>query len=262
VANLKEVLSGETKSLGKDISPTTYMGLVEQGLKVFIGIYKRFYDSLTEEFRKLYKLNSIYLENTESFRVSGEVQEVALSDYQEGDLEVTPVADPNLATDMLRRAQDQALLTLSGRPGLNEYEVTKRAVKSLHTGADEKLILTEEQMKDPAKMPYPVKPDPRTIIAQAKMQEGQAKMMEGAARFELERARFEMEVQLWEKKMANLDADTILKLASAEAKEAGPQLEQYKAMLGQLNAEAKMQIDMAKALSQQMKRRAARCPNP
>ncbi len=99
-ANIKDVLTGEAKSLGANASPNTVMALIEQGMKVFSGIYKRFSRSLTEEFRKLYRLNAIYLEETESFRVAGKPYQIGQADYLMEDLEVLPVADPNMATDM------------------------------------------------------------------------------------------------------------------------------------------------------------------
>ena len=263
IANLKEVLSGETKALGKDMSPTTYMGMVEQGLKVFIGIYKRFYDALTEEFRKLYQLNAVYLDKQESFMVSGEMQQVALSDYQEDDMEVLPVADPNLATDLLLRAQDQALLSMAQMPGVNTLEITRRAIRHLHTGEDEKLLLTDGQMtgKEPTNFQPP--PKPQVMLAQARVMEAQvkgkeheAKTFEAAMRFRMDQAEFGMRLKEIESKIGNLEADTMLKLAKAQSEGDEDRLAEYKAMMDAMSADIQRQVAMAQEMSKRMEQQA------
>lgn len=263
VANLKDVLSGETKSLGKDVSPTTYMGMVEQGLKVFIGIYKRFYDALTEEFRKLYRLNAIYLNPQESFMVTGEPQQVALSDYQEDDLEVLPVADPNLATDLLRRAQDQALLQMAQLPGVNALEISRRAIRHLHTGEDDKLLLTDEQLMGTAPTNYKAPPNPKSVMAQVKAQEmeikkqdQQARVMEAALRFRMDTAEFGFKLRDLEASIANKEADTMLKLAKAASEGDEDRLNEYKAMMAQINTEIERQISAGKEMLQRMEQMA------
>jgi chaperonin GroES len=246
VMNIKDVLTGQAGSLGKDASPTTVMALIEQGLKVFSGIYKRLYRCLTAEFRKLYRLNSIYLDETESFRVAGKPYVVGLSDYQEEDLEVLPVADPNLASDMQRRLQAQVLVSFSGRPGLNELEVTRLAVKSLHIeqGGD-KLLLTDGQMSGEEPLPFKKPPDPRLVIAQAKMQEGQAKVHEAGMRFQLDVDKHLLELEELKARIENLRADTIKKIAEASDVAGADAMELYKADMARLDAEIQLKTKVS-----------------
>jgi chaperonin GroES len=263
ITNLKDVLAGETTSLGKDLSPTTYMGMVEQGLKVFIGIYKRFYEALTEEFRKLYRLNAIYLEPAESFMVAGEQQQVALSDYREDDLEVLPVADPNLATDLLRRAQDQALLSMMQMPGVNPLEVVRRAVKHLHTGAEDKLLLTDGQLSGQEPVNYQPPPSPDAIIAQAEAkkieqigQAQQAKVLEAGLRFKMDVAEFGLRLRELESSIKNKDADTMLKMAKAESEGSAMALAEYQTAMAQVNSEIERQMTMGKEILERMEQMA------
>ena len=51
MALLRDVLSGEAAG---NIQATTYVSMVEQGLKQFKSIYKRFYKSLKEELKLIY----------------------------------------------------------------------------------------------------------------------------------------------------------------------------------------------------------------
>lgn len=246
--NLKDILTGESNALGANASPNTVMALVEQGMKVFSGIYKRFYRSLTEEFRKLYRLNGIYLEKEEPFRVAGKPYQVGQDDYLSEDLEVLPVADPNMASDMQRRLQAQAILQVSGRPGLNEVEITRRYVKSLHIPEEDKLLLTDAQMSGAEKPPFPPKPDPKMMAVQAKVQEGQAKVHEAGMRFQLDVDKHGLELQELEARIANLKADTILTLAKAADEGRADVIELYKHEMDKLAAEVEMKAKIAQAM--------------
>ncbi len=256
LANTRDVLSGNAASLGKDASPTVVMAMIEQGLKVYTGIYKRFYDSLTEELRKLYRLNAIYLQPEESFVVSGEPYQVGQEDYREGDLEVLPVADPNMATDMQRQMRAQVLLKMSGRPGMNEVGLTRIAVKSLNSGEEDKVLLSDGVLKGEEPPPYKPMPNPAVMMAQAKMADVEIKakkqtadLEEAAAKFRLDADRHQMELIALRAKIENLAADTMLKLATAEAKEAGQQLAEYKTQMDLLGQEVDRRLAMAQDLA-------------
>lgn len=241
-ANIKDVLTGESKALGANASPNTVMALIEQGMKVFSGIYKRFYRSLTEEFRKLYRLNSIYLEAQESFRVAGKPYVVGQNDYQTDDLEILPVADPNMASDIQRRLQAQALLQVSGRPGLNEVEITRRYVKSLHPGEIEKLIPPDDKLPPPP-------PNPDMLALQLKEKEVQARIHEAGMRFQLDVDKHQLELEELRAKIGKTNADTMLSLARAEAEEAGPQLALYKQQMDLINQDIDRRIAIAKDMA-------------
>lgn len=265
LANIRDVLSGDASKMGADVSPTTVMAMVEQGLKVYTGIYKRFYDALTEELRKLYRLNAIYLDKTETFRVAGKPIQVGQVDYQEGDLEVLPVADPNMATDMQRRLQAQALLAATGRPGLNEIEITRRYVHSLNTGENDKLLISDKQMRGEEQMP-PMPPNPKMMMAMAqakllearaaqmaeKAKESQAKIMEAGLRFRMDSAKFQMELQKLEAEIGNIRADTMYKLANADDEGRADGMEVYHREMDLLENKLKNDIAMAQAAAAQM----------
>lgn len=60
LASVAEIFTG--KMPRQNTPATTTMATVEQGMKVFTAVYKRIYRSLTEEFKKIYKLNKLYLD--------------------------------------------------------------------------------------------------------------------------------------------------------------------------------------------------------
>jgi len=50
--------------------------MIEQGMKVFSSIYKRVYRSLKSEYKKLYRLNRLYMDEVEYIRVLDDTQAV------------------------------------------------------------------------------------------------------------------------------------------------------------------------------------------
>jgi len=60
VGTIADIMLGENPGQNQPYSTTS--AVLEQGLKVFVGIYKRVYRSLSEEYKTLFYLNSKYLE--------------------------------------------------------------------------------------------------------------------------------------------------------------------------------------------------------
>lgn len=247
-ANIKDVLTGETKSLGANASPTTVMSLIEQGMKVFSGIYKRFYRSLTEELRKLYRLNAIYLEKEESFRVAGKPYKVGQADYQVDDLEVLPIADPNMASDMQRRLQAESLLKLSGRPGLDEKEITRRCVRALRVGEEDKLIPPDEKLPQQQPDPKMLEIKLKEAELQLKKMDSQAKVHEAGMRFRLDATKHQLELEELKAKIGKLEADTMLAMARTDDLGRSDAVELYKHKMDQLAAEVQMKANIAKEM--------------
>jgi chaperonin GroES len=83
VASVKDILSGE--SVPANQPATTTLALIDQGLKVFTAIYKRLHRSLKQEFKKIYRLNALFLDPEVYFRFQDVPVQVLLADYQAGD---------------------------------------------------------------------------------------------------------------------------------------------------------------------------------
>lgn len=124
VASVKDVMVGDMP--GDNTSGITTLAVIEQGLKVFSAIYKRVYRSLTYEFRKLYRLNSIYLPEIVEFGEGQQWAEIRRNDYREGS-GVEPISDPQMVTDMQRLGRAQFMLTFKDDPRVDGAKVILEA---------------------------------------------------------------------------------------------------------------------------------------
>ena len=254
ITSVQDVLVGDAK-LAANMPVGTAMALVEQGLKVFTGIYKRIYMSLTDELKKLYVLNARYVDDEVSFVLAGHPEMfVGRSDYIEGDLLVTPVADPDLASDMQRMLKTQALKESTGRPGINEIELTRRLVKAIQPEDVEDVLLTDGQLDGSEPMPWNPPPSPEVIVAQAKAGRMQQQAQESQIRLAMDAHKFQLEIELLVAEIAKKKADAILALARADGEisdTAGDpfrvQLEAFKSDVDTLERGVKMSAEMMKA---------------
>jgi chaperonin GroES len=238
ISSVQDVLIGRERITG-DMPVGTTMALVEQGLKVFTAIYKRVYRSLTVEFKKLYKLNALYLDPQFTFYLAGQDDKyvVGQRDYEYDDLTVLPVADPNLSSDMQRLLKAQALKDLSGRPGLNEVEVTRRLVKAIQPDNIDKILLSDAQIAGKEPVPWTPPPPPQAVVAQAKAQRLVQQAKESDIRLKMDIMRLQLELAELRAKIGKLKAEAIDKIASAEAREAGQQIDAYRAEIERLATE-------------------------
>lgn len=176
LASVSEIFVG--KMPGQNTPATTTMQTVEQGMKVFTAIYKRIYRSLTKEYRRLYRLNQIYLEPEKEFVVLDDMQlaQTGQSDYIGDDTAVRPMADPSAASEMLRMTKSQALLELIPL-GLNPQEVLRRVLESQDQPEIEKLISPEGPPPDPKAQEMQQKMQLEQQKGQMAQQKGQQELM-------------------------------------------------------------------------------------
>lgn len=131
VTATKDILTGDTG--GANMPVGTVLATIEQGLKTFTAIVKRVHRSLKQELACLYRLNSIYLREEDYFRFQDEEGVIARQDYAEGDVDVIPVSDPSMATDMQKLGRAQFLQSMQGK-GLNDMEINKRVLEAASIG--------------------------------------------------------------------------------------------------------------------------------
>lgn len=170
---------------GQNQKATTTMAVLDQGMKVFTAIYKRIRRAMGEEFIKLAKLNAIYLDEKEEFRIIEpneselEMIEVGRDDYLDDEISVFPTADPNMANQMQRLARAQAILEMVPMGGFNEYEAKRRVLDAMEV-PDIDAILPPPELQEQ-------QPDPKMIELELKAQELQNEKIESDRRFELDR---------------------------------------------------------------------------
>ena len=123
VASVQNVLTGDAALA--NAPPTTILALIEQGLKVYTAIHKRVYRALKSEFAKIYRLNRIYLTESQRYRVGDEWREVTPEDYRLGG-GVEPIADPTMTTDMQKLGRAQILMGFKDDAMINQKEIRTR----------------------------------------------------------------------------------------------------------------------------------------
>ncbi len=167
LASVAEIFVG--KMPGQNTPATTTMASIEQGMKVFTAIYKRIYRSLKEEFKKIYKLNSIYLDPNTQARVLDD-ETIGPDDFNTSDYDVCPGADPTAVSQTERLLKAQGLMELMPLGTLDPLEVTKRILEAQEQPNWQALMPGLQQNGEPAPPP----PDPKQIEMQLKMQAEQA----------------------------------------------------------------------------------------
>lgn len=127
VSSVKDVLSGELKA--QTMSPTVFMALVEQGLKVFTAIWKRIHRSLKSEFDKLYRLNRLYLEDEASYKAGNQWKHIKRSDYDQG-AGVSPISDATMVADVQKMARAQFLQQFLTDGQMDGIEIRRRMLEA------------------------------------------------------------------------------------------------------------------------------------
>lgn len=138
----KDILTGETQQSNQPVGTT--LAMIEQGLKVFTAIYKRIHRSLKNELWCLYRLNRLYLDQEVYFTFQDQEGAVALEDYASDDVDVVPVSDPTVVTDMQRLGRAQFLMQFRADPLMNPQEINRRVLEAANID-DVKGLFAEEQ---------------------------------------------------------------------------------------------------------------------
>ena len=135
VASVKDVLTGETG--GRNMTATTTLALIEQGMQVFTAAYKRIFRSLKQEYKLLAKINAATVSPEEYNDFHDEVdqqgQPVMLDpaqDYGAADMDIVPVADPRSVTKMQEAAKAELLMQLASQGLVNPAEAGRRALEA------------------------------------------------------------------------------------------------------------------------------------
>ena len=140
ISSVKDILSGEQQTAQ---TATTTLALIEQGQKVFSAIYKRIHRSLKLEFKKIYRLNSIYLDEDEYFRFQDSVIKISIEDYKGDGSDIAPVSDPTLISDAQVLTQADALLKFIGDPLFDQMEIRKRWLRAIKAPNPEALLIMQ-----------------------------------------------------------------------------------------------------------------------
>ena len=224
IAGATDMMTGV--SPGQNTPAETSRNVVEQGMKVFNGIYKRTWRAMKEEFQKLYRLNQLYLPSEPvEFEYNNELSFVLPDDYSMDMKLVKPAADPNVVSDSQRQMQAQAVLQLAqSSGGFNMYEVQKRYLDALKVNAIDQIL------PDP-KGPNAIKPGPSEKMQIEKMKNDE-RQMNHQMKFKLGMAKLMAEVELTQAKITELQAKAVLELEQADGVKSGHAIAMLEAQIG------------------------------
>jgi len=242
VASVNDAMMGENP--GQNTPAFTSKQMLEQGLQVFNGIFKRIYRAFRGELRKLYALNGIYLDKEEYFAYQDSDSKVMAVDYTGDPKDLIPAADPNAFGNTERMMKAQAILERAQQtPGYDPVKVEQRMheamdipdsaeIYPLVEGQDEQGQPTGEMV-----LKYPPQEDPELEIEKADMQR---RVLEGQSRAEKD--------MLLAQSTVNKDqAQIILMMAQAAETADKPELERLKLLDKQQDSIRKSLTEIAKA---------------
>lgn len=208
LAATKDILTGE--NVNSQMPASLGLAMIEQGLKVFSAIYKRVHRALKDELGILYRLNGLYLNPNTYFTLLDEAEQVGPEDYAQDDLDVVPVTDPTVVTDMQRLGRAQFLMQFMGNPAMNQQEIMSRILEAASIEDIPKLFAEQPPV------------DPKVKEAETK------------ANHEFMRIKIDGAVALSE--ILENETKALKNIADAEAAEVGAQLQTYQAHFNSLKA--------------------------
>lgn len=227
LASVAEIFTG--KMPGQNTPATTTNTAVEQGMKVFTAIYKRTYRSLTREFKKIFRLNSLYDENFEKANMILD-EPIAKEDYDIKAYDVCPTADPTAVSTTQKLMKAQGLMELLPLGTINIMEATKRILEA------------QEQPNINAVMQQPQpQVDPKVQAMQMKGQ-----MDQESHQMDMQQKQLDAQMKAQEMQM-NLKFKAQEQQMDMQLKQMEIQLEAMKAQLEVKHSTMEHQLDVAKS---------------
>lgn len=197
LASVAEIFTG--KMPGQNTPATTTQASIEQGMKVFTAIYKRVYRALTKEFKKVFRLNSLYDENFDkAMRILDEP--IQKEDYDVNSYDVCPTADPTAISTTQKMLKAQALMELIPLGTINIMEVTKRLLEGMEQPNLQALMQQPQPQVDPKVQAMQMKGQMDKEKHQMDMQksqlDSQRKAQESAMELKFKEREMQMDMQM------------------------------------------------------------------
>ena len=212
LASVAEIFVG--KMPGQNTPATTTQETVKQGMMLFTAVYKRVYRSLTKEFKKLYRLNSVYLDPNELTNVLDD--QIGQQDFESDSYDVCPAADPAATTSQEKQSKAQMLLQLMQLGTVDPMAVTMRILEAQEQPRPEELVAKGPPPPDPKAQAIQAKSQADGQLAETKKQAIEQKMQADAQKAQLDGRSKEFEMmmkaQMAEQDRKNAEAMGNLKL--------------------------------------------------
>jgi chaperonin GroES len=193
MGSVTEALSGENPGQNQPFSTTS--AVMEQGMQVFLGIYKRVYRALTRDFRIHARLNYAHMGMDTYAQLLDEpdIEVDPQADFDPKGLDIVPEADPSLANSMRKQRRVQALIEArnAGIP-LNDQYIAKIFLEAIDEPEPELALNAQPPPPSPAQLEMErfqkqLEFDEKELMVNAKLRENEpmqdmAKAMESFAK--------------------------------------------------------------------------------
>jgi chaperonin GroES len=232
MSSITDVLSGVPQ--GQNTPVGTTMAMIEQGMKVVDAIYKRVYRALRSEFKMLYRLNSMFLDPAQYAAILDDPN-AKPEDYNVENMDIIPVGDPKISSQMARIMKAQAVRDVAGStPGANLQEASRQLLVAMDI--DDSNIEAVIPQQDPNMMMQQVE------YLQGMVEQFQQYIQSGQLQMQMDQNNRDNQESA--AKVRKDNASAIETLAKAEAVEPGTQLEIYKAELSRMSETFKQQKEV------------------
>jgi len=200
VSSVTDAMSGQNP--GQNTPAYNMSAMLEQGLQVFNGIFKRIYRSFRSEIRKWYQLNGEYLDALTLFEYQDLPYEVTRDDYRGDGKDLIPAADPNAFTNKEKQMKAMIIAERSNMvPGYDKIKSEQNFLEAHEIPNVNEIFPTTQGEDGSVQLVHQPSPPPEF---QLKAQEEQRKTVETQEKTE----------QGW----AKLEIDAMLALATMEEK--------------------------------------------
>ena len=202
VGSVTDAMTGENP--GQNTPAYNMSAMLEQGLQVFNGVFKRVYRSMRSEFRKLYTLNSIYLDDESYFAYQDSDTKVLRLDYQGDPKDLIPAADPNAFSNKEKAQKAQMILERAAMaPGYDPIVVEKRFLSAMEIPDVDELFPMVEDQDGNMVLKFSPQPNPDIEMQKAELQQ---KTLQAKSDHDIKVGHLEIEAMLAEAKVLEMVA--------------------------------------------------------
>jgi chaperonin GroES len=144
LSSVNDAMSG--KDMGQNTPAYNMEAMLNQGMQVFSGIFKRVHKSLRRELQLQYNLNAVYLNPEEYYAVLDGDAKVLQKDYWGDHKDVYPAADPNAFSQQEKAQKAQFLAQRSmAVPHYDPVAIEKRLLESMDVEDRNEVFPLDEQ---------------------------------------------------------------------------------------------------------------------
>lgn len=209
-----------------NVPATSMLAMIEQGMKMFSSLQRRFYRAQKDDYQKIYRLNSLYLDEADYLEVLGDEYRQLPNIYKTKAVKVIPVADPNLSSDAQRLSQAQVVMQMALAPGslISRYQAEKTMLQAAK-------VNNVDEILPPQLANQPKAPDPKVVDAQMKHQTKTAEVQIKGRAQDLKDKEFVAKLSKMEAEITQMQANSVKLITQAQKDHNQVGLDQYNAKL-------------------------------